>query len=260
MESSKNTPFPEWHNAQQFSPRQLIVALDVETPEEALALVQQLHPLGVTFKVGMQLFYQSGPDLLKTLYDKGCSVFLDLKLHDIPNTVAGAAQSLVRHGATFFNVHAQGGSAMMQAAAQAGRKTAEEQGMPPPIIIAVTLLTSLSQGALSEELHVTDEAHIYAQHLALLAQSSGLNGVVCSAQEARIIRQACGPEFILVTPGIRPSGSATDDQSRILTPAQALAEGANFLVVGRPITRAKNPVQAAEGVLAEMEAASPVAT
>lgn len=244
MTSSRLIPFNE----------RLIVALDVDTSDKALALVQQLQPLGVTFKVGMQLFYHGGIALVHALQAKGCPLFLDLKLHDIPNTVARATETLVKQGVTFLNVHTQGGTEMMRAAVQAGRNAAEAHDMPPPIIIGVTLLTSLSPATLQKELHVEDVADRYVAHLAGLAQVSGLDGVVCSAQEAKIIRQECGPGFIRVTPGIRPAGSNADDQSRILTPSEAIRAGADFLVVGRPITQSETPARTTETILEEMAA------
>jgi orotidine-5'-phosphate decarboxylase len=233
----------------------LIVALDVDTMGQTMDLVNQLQPLGVTFKVGMQLFYQGGMALIHALQAKGCSIFLDLKLHDIPNTVAKATEGLVSQGVTFLNVHTQGGSEMMRAAAEAGRKAAEAKDLPEPLIIGVTLLTSLSQERLSQELKVGETTQDYVVHLASLAQESGLQGVVCSAQEAPSLRKACGSGFVLVTPGIRPAGAATHDQSRVLTPGEALRAGSDFLVVGRPITHAENPAKAAEGILEEMSAA-----
>lgn len=233
----------------------LIVALDVESIAQAMTLVDQLQPLGVTFKVGMQLFYHGGIALIHALQAKGCSIFLDLKLHDIPNTVAKATETLVGQGVTFLNVHAQGGVEMMRASVEAGRKVAEAKNLPEPIILGVTLLTSFSEENYKKTMLVDMPPEEYVVHLASLTQESGMSGVVCSAQEAKRIRQECGPGFILVTPGIRPEGSQINDQARIVTPQAALKAGSDFLVVGRPITHAENPTKAAEKILEEMASA-----
>ncbi len=234
--------------------QRLFVALDFPDAPRAMALANQLTPLGVGFKVGLQLFYAEGMSLVKQLQRDGQTVFVDLKLHDIPNTVAGAVDSLVRKGVRFLNIHAQGGPEMMQAAVEAGRKAAEATQQEPPTIIGVTLLTSLSGQHLRDFLFV-ESASIeeYVRHLALQAQQCRLDGVVCSAHEAPAIRKACGDHFLLVTPGIRPSEASVQDQSRVITPAQALRNGADYLVVGRPITDAADPVAAAKQILAEMQ-------
>lgn len=231
----------------------LFVALDVPNASQAVELAEQLAPLGVSFKVGMQLFYAEGIPVVKTLQTYGRPVFVDLKLHDIPNTVAESVRSLVRHGVTFLNVHAQGGAEMMRLAAKAAQEAAHELGQPMPQILGVTLLTSLGETQLREHLFV-ESASVseYVEHLARQAHRAGLQGVVCSAQEASALRKACGPDFLLVTPGIRPQGSETQDQARIVTAAQALQNGADYLVVGRPITTAGNPAAAARQILAEM--------
>lgn len=237
--------------------QRLFVALDFPSGEEAMSLADRLRPLGVGFKVGLQLFYAEGVSLVYRLQEHGQTVFVDLKLHDIPNTVAGAVDSLVRHGVDFLNIHTQGGPEMMRAAVDAARKAAESTGKPLPKIIGVTLLTSLSERHLQEFLFVEGASvSEYVQHLAIQAKHAGLDGVVCSAQEAGLIREACGPDFLLVTPGIRPSGSGDQDQSRVITPAQALKNGADYLVVGRPITAASDPVSAAERILEEMQSAT----
>lgn len=232
--------------------QRLIVALDLPSEAEALAAANRLKPLGVTFKIGMQLFYRAGMPLVQALQADGNAVFLDLKLHDIPNTVGNASESLVSQGITFFNVHAQGGIEMMEAAQKAATKTSQAHQMAPPVVIAVTLLTSLNQTHLNQHLNVAMTTQAYAVHLAKQTQQAGLAGVVCSAQEASAIRQACGPDFLLVTPGIRPAESDTQDQSRILTPQAAIQAGSDYLVVGRPILQATNPVDAAQRILDEM--------
>lgn len=235
--------------------KRLIVALDFPDATAALACAETLKPLGVTFKVGMQLFYQAGMPLVHQLQSEGNPVFLDLKLHDIPNTVEKATESLVSQGVTFFNVHAQGGPEMMAASAQAAKKLAAEKSLPEPTVIAVTLLTSLNQQHLQDHLKTSVSTTAYAVHLAQASQQSGLQGVVCSAQEAKAIREACGPDFILITPGIRPQGSDSQDQSRILTPQKAIEAGSTYLVVGRPITQASTPVDATSRILDEMQTA-----
>lgn len=232
----------------------LFVALDHPDAKSALAMAEQLAPLGVSYKVGMQLFYAEGMGVVRELQKYGRPVFVDLKLHDIPNTVAGSVESLVRHGVNFLNVHTQGGAEMMHAAVAAAQKAAKESGQASPKLIGVTLLTSLSEQHLKELLFVNGvSVSEYVQHLALQAKKAGLDGVVCSAQEAASIRETCGENFLLVTPGIRPAGADEQDQARVITPAQALCNGSDYLVVGRPITGASNPVEAARQILDEME-------
>lgn len=231
----------------------LFVALDVPDATSALRLAEQLAPVGVSFKVGMQLFYAEGIHMVRELQPYGNTLFVDLKLHDIPNTVAGAIDSLVRQGVNFVNVHTQGGPEMMQAAAKAAQQTAKATGQPKPTVIGVTLLTSLSEQHLKDSLGVSGfSVEAYVQHLAKQAQDCGLDGVVCSAQEATAIRAVCGPDFLLVTPGIRPVDSSVQDQSRIITPKQAIQNGSNYLVVGRPIVQAASPSDAARQIVDEM--------
>jgi orotidine-5'-phosphate decarboxylase len=234
----------------------LFVALDYPDAAGALAVAEKLAPLGVSFKVGLQLFYAEGISMVRQLQRYGKVVFVDLKLHDIPNTVAGAVDSLVRQGVDFLNVHAQGGPEMLKASVESARQAANAIGKPAPKLIGVTLLTSLSEHHLREFLFV-ESASVseYVQHLALQAKKAGLDGVVCSAQEANLIREVCGPDFLLITPGIRPSGVGEQDQSRVITPAQALKNGSDYLVVGRPITGAPDPYTAAQQILDEMHGA-----
>ncbi|WP_373532342.1 orotidine-5'-phosphate decarboxylase [Vampirovibrio sp.] len=234
----------------------LFVALDYPDAASALALAEQLAPLGVSYKVGMQLFYAEGMAVVRQLQQLGKTVFVDLKLHDIPNTVSGSVASLASQGVNFLNVHTQGGPEMMQAAVASAQKAAEQGGQPLAKLIGVTLLTSLSSQALAEFLFVSGvSVSEYVLHLALQAKKAGLDGVVCSAEEAAVIREACGPDFLLVTPGIRPLGSDTDDQARVITPAQALKNGADYLVMGRPITGATDPASATQRILDEMREA-----
>jgi orotidine-5'-phosphate decarboxylase len=229
----------------------ILVALDVDSRAKALALADTLRGSVAGFKIGKQLFTAEGPDIVRTLTARGDRVFLDLKFHDIPNTVAGAVTSAAATGAWMVNVHASGGTAMMRAAAAAARAAADKSGGTRPLVIGVTVLTSMNEAGLAE---VGTSRSVLDQvvHLALLAKSAGLDGVVASPQEIAAIRQACGPDFQIVTPGIRPAGQAgKDDQARTLTPVEAVAEGATYLVIGRPITGAADPRAAAEGIAAE---------
>jgi orotidine-5'-phosphate decarboxylase len=229
----------------------ILVALDVDSRAKALALADTLRGSVAGFKIGKQLFTAEGPDIVRTLTARGDRVFLDRKFHDIPNTVAGAVTSAAATGAWMVNVHASGGTAMMRAAAAAARAAADKSGGTRPLVIGVTVLTSMNEAGLAE---VGTSRPVLDQvvHLALLAKSAGLDGVVASPQEIAAIRQACGPDFQIVTPGIRPAGQAgKDDQARTLTPVEAVAEGATYLVIGRPITGAADPRAAAEGIAAE---------
>jgi orotidine-5'-phosphate decarboxylase len=232
---------PQPHTVLDWSTRipnlnKVFVALDTDSPEQARQWVAQLAPQGFKFKVGMQLYYRAGMGFIQQLQQElGADVFVDLKLHDIPNTVQQAAKALTEAGARFFNVHCQGGRAMMQAA-KAGASSAQAE--KPPIILGVTLLTSLDKTALQSELGVPLSPEAYVVHLAQQAQQAGLDGVVCSAQEAPAIRKICGPDFLLVTPGIRLPEDSADDQSRVLTPQQAFDAGASYLVMGRSIINA----------------------
>jgi orotidine-5'-phosphate decarboxylase len=233
---------------------QLLVALDVDTAAEAHALADRLRGAVGGFKIGKQLFTSVGPSLVDELVARGDRVFLDLKYHDIPNTVAGAVAAATRHGVWMLNVHASGGSAMMRAARAAADETAAEVGRPAPLLIGVTLLTSLDQQALSE-IGIPHPVKDQVERLAALAEASGLDGVVASAQEIAVIRKRCRPDFAIVTPGIRGAGDANADQSRTLSAGEALAAGSTYLVVGRPITGAADPRAAAERMAAECRAA-----
>jgi len=224
------------------------VALDMTETEEAASLAKRLrgHVGGV--KLGLEFFVANGPNGIRAVADAGLPVFLDLKLHDIPNTVAGAMASAVALNPAIVTIHAGGGAAMMRAAAEAARKAKN-----PPLVIAVTVLTSLDDADLAS-VGQQPPALEQAVRLASLAKESGLGGVVCSPHEVAAIRAQCGKEFKLVVPGIRPASAALGDQKRVMTPAQAVAAGADHLVIGRPITQAKDPVAAARAIAAELRA------
>lgn len=228
----------------------VIVALDVPTCAEALAIAARLDPARCRLKVGKELFTSAGPALIEQLMAPGFEIFLDLKFHDIPNTVASACRAAARLGVWMLNVHALGGRAMMQAAREA------VDAMPHrPLLIGVTVLTSMSEADL-REVGIADTPAAIVRRLALLAQDCGLDGVVCSAQEAPMLRECMRADFKLVTPGIRPAGASSDDQQRITTPAQAVSGGSDYLVIGRPIARAADPLAALDAVNAEIAGAS----
>jgi len=228
----------------------IIVALDYAEASKALQLVQRLDPGLCRLKVGKELFTAAGPALVEQLVGKGYGVFLDLKFHDIPNTVAKACAAASRLGVWMLNVHASGGLAMMQAARDGVAKTGKS-----PKLIAVTVLTSMDQTTLNQ-LGIQGSLEDQVLRLARIAQQAGLDGVVCSAQEASALRMALGQDFCLVTPGIRPANASADDQSRIVTPAEALRLGASYLVIGRPITQAPDPLLALQVIHQEISAAA----
>jgi orotidine-5'-phosphate decarboxylase len=229
---------------------QLLVALDVDTVAEARALADRLRGAVGGFKIGSRLFTSEGPALVEELATRGDRVFLDLKFHDIPNTVAGAITAATRLGVWMVNVHASGGLAMMRAAHTAALEEAARRSLPAPLVIAVTILTSLDQGALTE-IGLSASVDAQVERLAALTESAGLDGVVASPREIAIIRRRAGPRFTIVTPGIRGTGDAHGDQSRTLSAHDALAAGASYLVVGRPIIAAADPRAAAERIAGE---------
>jgi orotidine-5'-phosphate decarboxylase len=228
----------------------IIVALDYADVESAEGIVARLNPSLCRLKVGNELFTRAGPALIERLQARGFDVFLDLKYHDIPNTVAAACQAAADLGVWMVNVHALGGRRMLEAA-----RTALDAYASPPLLIAVTVLTSLESRDLGEIGFDTEPGRL-ASRLAVLADDSGCDGVVCSAREAGAMRNAHGADFRLVTPGIRPAGARPDDQRRTLTPGEAVTAGADYLVMGRPITGAPDPLMALQDALGEMDAAS----
>lgn len=237
-----------------FAKDRIIVALDVPDLKAGEKLVENLFPYVGMFKVGLELYTAAGPAAIQMVKEHGGKVFADLKLHDIPNTVAGAARLLVRQGVDMLNVHAAGGRSMLKVAVQAVREEAAIAGRQAPLLIAVTVLTSLDGAALRWEVGIEREVEEQVVRWARLSQDCGLDGVVASPQEIKALREACGPEFIIVTPGVRPAGAARGDQRRVMTPAEALSQGASYLVIGRPITAATDPVAAARAIEAEMKA------
>ncbi len=222
----------------------LIVALDVPNYAEAEKLVKTLSPVVKIFKVGKELFTAEGPRVVEMVRKHGAKVFLDLKFHDIPNTVAGACASAAKLGVFMMNVHACGGREMMQKAAEAVKDKS--------LLIGVTVLTSMNEANL-KEVGVATGVAAQVENLAKLAKTSGLKGVVCSPLEIELIRKTCGNDFVIVTPGVRPDWAATGDQKRVMTPKEAIQKGADYLVVGRPITAASNLLDAAKKVLAEIQ-------
>ncbi|SFH18413.1 orotidine-5'-phosphate decarboxylase [Desulfotomaculum arcticum] len=237
------------------SKEKLIVALDVNNRAEAMSLVKELAGVTDFFKVGMELFYSEGVGIVREIAAAGAKVFLDLKLHDIPNTVGRAARVLVRSGASIINVHAAGGGAMMRAAGDSAREEAAKLGLPAPAVVAVTVLTSIDSNAFTREMGYTGAIEDRVRTWALLARESGLDGVVCSPREIKMVRKACGPDFKIITPGIRPAGSDLNDQRRVMTPGEAIKAGASQIVIGRPVTGAPDRCAAAAAILAELSGA-----
>jgi len=231
----------------------IIVALDVETEQEAFALVEILGDYAGAFKVGLQLYNNGGAAMVKKLTDSGVKVFLDLKFHDIPNTTARAAEAVVGLGAFMLNVHAAGGKKMMADTVVAAKKRADELAVAAPLLLGVTVLTSMSAEELRGEIGVTRPLEEQVASLARLCFEAGLDGVVASAREIPWIRAVCGNNFLIITPGLRPAWAAGNDQSRVVTPKEALQLGADYLVIGRPLTAAAHPQEAAKRLLAELE-------
>jgi orotidine-5'-phosphate decarboxylase len=233
----------------------IIVPLDVPSEEAAIALVEQL-PQVTFWKVGLELFVSTGSQIIRTLKHRQKRVFLDLKFHDIPNTMAGATRKAATYGVDLLTVHATAGRNALQEASMAAIEGSQKAGYPSPRLIAVTLLTSLTSRDLAFDLKIPLELSEYALQMALLARETGLNGAVCSPEEVEQLRQVCGDDFLLVCPGVRPSWARSDDQARSLTPSDAIKAGADYLVIGRPITAAPDPVAAWERICEELASIS----
>ncbi len=226
----------------------ILVALDYDNADAALSLVKRLAGRVGGFKAGLELVNAAGPDVFARLMDAGAGrIFYDAKFHDIPNTVAGAVRAAVRRGVWMVNVHASGGAAMLRAAREAAGS-----GPNAPLLIGVTVLTSIDDAMLNHDLRVPGSVEEQVVYLARLCQTCGLDGVVASPQEVAAVRAACGPDFVTVIPGVRPAGVAANDQARVATPADAIRAGAHFLVVGRAITGAADPIAAAESIASEI--------
>ena len=230
----------------------LVLALDLESLDEAKSLVKELKDHVGVFKVGMSMFTRYGLELVNYIHENNAKVFLDLKFHDIPNTVASAIKSAVELGVFMCNVHTLGGKDMMKAASVAAAEASAKKGTKPPILLGVTVLTSTSEKVLNEELFIKENLGNFVKYLAQTAKDCGLSGVVASPQEIEIIRKSCGKDFVIVTPGVRPAWSSKDDQERITTPRDAIKLGADYIVIGRPILKAKDRVKAAMDVLEEI--------
>lgn len=226
----------------QPSPNPVICALDTVELPQARALAQQVKDHVGALKLGLEFFTANGPQGVRAVAELGLPIFLDLKFHDIPNTVAGAIRAVAGLPVFMMTVHTTGGRAMMEAAVAEAKKMAS-----CPMVVGVTVLTSMNQQDLNQ-IGVSSEVADQVQNMALLARESGLDGVVCSPHEIALVRRACGPDFMIVTPGVRPVGSDAGDQKRVMTPAEALAAGADFLVIGRPITSAPDPTEAAKEI------------
>ena len=230
----------------------IIIALDYPDLAPAREMARQVGPSVGLLKVGLELFNSAGPEAIAEVRALGAGVFYDAKLYDIPNTVAGAAAAAGRLGVSMLNVHALGGTAMMAAAKEAAARGARERGHPTPLVIGVTIVTSLGDREVREELGLRESAREAALRLACLAKEAGLDGAVCSVHDVAEIKRMGGPGFVTVTPGIRPVSSERGDQSRVATPAQAVEAGADYLVIGRPVTRAADPRRAVAEILTEM--------
>lgn len=231
--------------------KRIMVALDYPDAAAAERMIEELKGIPCYMKVGLQLFYAAGPSFVESLKKRGYYVFLDVKMHDIPNTVKGGAGSVTRLGVDMFNVHAGGGKAMMEAAME-GVSAALSGGAPPPTVIAVTQLTSTSLAIMNGEMGISGAVEDSVLRYAGLAKSAGLQGVVASPSEVVAIKSACGQDFVTVTPGIRPAGASAGDQSRVMTPGEALRQGTNYMVIGRPITAAPEPRAALESIIEEL--------
>lgn len=230
----------------------IVLALDVDTLEEAKELIMELKDYVGVFKVGLQLYTQNGNEIIDFMNSQGLEYFLDVKLLDIPNTVAKASENIVKRGASFFNIHTLGGAEMMRQCAKASKSKAQELGQKEPFILGVTILTSISDEVLQNELEIDQKASEYVIKLAKLAKLNGLDGVVASVLEAKSIKEACGEDFKVLCPGIRPEWSLKNDQKRSATPNYAIEQGADYLVIGRAVTAAQDRVRAMEMIYEEI--------
>jgi orotidine-5'-phosphate decarboxylase len=231
----------------------IVLALDVDNDQEALDIVDELKDVVGTFKVGHQLFTAYGPDIVRRIIGRGGRVFLDLKYHDIPNTVAKASAEAVKLGVSIFNVHALGGLDMMKAASETANETARKLNRPCPLVLAVTVLTSMNEMSMRKELKITRSLQREVVHLARLAHRAGIHGVVASPKEIKPLRRAIRGAFVVLTPGVRPTWAGQDDQKRIMTPGEAVAAGADYIVVGRPVLKAADRREAVKKILEEIE-------
>jgi orotidine-5'-phosphate decarboxylase len=231
----------------------IALALDVDNDHDALAIVAELKDSVGVFKVGHQLFTAYGPDIVRRIIGMGGRVFLDLKYHDIPNTVAKASAEAVKLGVSIFNVHSLGGIDMMKAAAESAKETAEKYNLPAPTVLAVTILTSMDEKGMRKELKITRSLQREVAHLARLAQRAGMHGVVASPQEIKMLRRVVRGEFVILTPGVRPAWADKDDQKRVMTPGEAVKAGADYIVVGRPVLKARDRKAAVEKILEEIK-------
>lgn len=231
----------------------IALALDVDNDHDALAIVAELKDSVGVFKVGHQLFTAYGPDIVRRIIGMGGRVFLDLKYHDIPNTVAKASAEAVKLGVSIFNVHSLGGIDMMKAAAESAKETAEKYNLPAPMVLAVTILTSMDEKSMRKELKITRSLQREVAHLARLAQRAGMHGVVASPQEIKMLRRAVRGAFVILTPGVRPAWADKDDQKRVMTPGEAVKAGADYIVVGRPVLKAMDRKAAVEKILEEIK-------
>lgn len=229
----------------------IVLALDVDTLEDAKKLILELKDYVGVFKVGLQLYTQNGNEIIDFMTEQGLEFFLDVKLLDIPNTVAKASENIVKRGASFFNIHTLGGAEMMRQCVKSAKSTAKELGQKEPFILGVTVLTSISDEVLNNELEIPQKASEYVLKLAKLAKDSGLDGVVASVWEVKKIKEICGADFKVLCPGIRPEWSLKNDQQRAATPRRAIQEGADYLVIGRAVTAAEDRVKAMEMIYNE---------
>jgi orotidine-5'-phosphate decarboxylase len=235
--------------------RKIIVALDVENEKEAYDLVKLLSPPVSCYKVGMRLYTACGPRIIQGLKELGVKVFLDLKFHDIPNTVASTVEVAAGFGIEMFNIHLSGGREMIQAAVKAAGQSAEESGKAKPLVLGVTVLTSLNEKMLRGEVGIEKQLEQHVVDLSLMGKECGINGVVASPREAALIRKECGAEFLIVSPGVRPLWAASGDQQRVFTPRLAMEAGADYMVIGRPIIEHRSPREALEMILSEISTA-----